>query len=330
RQGKIVQDIFTVAKTTALFGLIVVGFLFDRNAAAISQNFSHLWDGQWLHMSGGIIQSVEPLAGLMLVAAIGVSMVGSLFSSDAWNNITFTASEVISPKRNIPLSLALGTGTVTLLYILANVAYLLALPLTGNPGGQNVLEHGIQFAANDRVATAAISTLAGAPAVIIMAVFIMVSTFGCANGLILAGARVYYAMAKDGLFFKSAGTLNTKSVPAMALVAQTVWACALCLSGTYNELLDYVIFAVLIFYILTIGGIFILRKKRPNAERPYKAFGYPVIPALYIVLAIAICVDLLIFKPNYTWPGLVIVLLGVPVYFVWKAKTKLIPPAPFS
>jgi APA family basic amino acid/polyamine antiporter len=256
----------------------------------------------------------------MLLSAIGVAMVGSLFSADAWNNITFTAGEVTNPKRNIPLSLALGTGTVILMYLLANIGYLLVLPLTGSPQAADAAGRGIQFAISDRVATAATSVIFGESAAVIMAIMIMISTFGCNNGLILAGARVYYAMALDGLFFKKAGVLNNKSVPGMALIVQGVWTCILCLSGTYGDLLDYVVFAVLLFYILTMIGIFILRMKQPYAERPYKAFGYPVIPAIYILLAAAVSIDLLIFKPQYTWPGLGIVLMGIPVYFIWKKR----------
>ncbi|MHB8579102.1 MAG: APC family permease [Ignavibacteriaceae bacterium] len=318
RTGKIVQNIFTFSKVVALFGLILLAFFIGRNAAAIGANFSNFWNASWTHISNGKIISIDSLSGSMLMAAIGVAMVGSLFSSDAWNNITFTAAEVKNPKRNIPLSLFLGTAIVTLLYIGANVAYILVLPLKGTPEGANVVGRGIQFALSDRVATAASSMIFGAPAVVIMAVLIMISTFGCNNGLILAGARVYYAMAKDNLFFKKTGTINKNSVPGVALVVQAVWASLLCLSGTYSDLLDYVIFAVLIFYILTIAGIFLLRKKRPDAERPYKAWGYPVVPALYILAASAISIDLLIFKPMYSWPGMIIVLLGIPVYFIWK------------
>ena len=318
RTGKIVQNVFTFSKVIALFGLILLAFFIGKNTAAIGANFSNFWNASWTHISNGKIISIESLSGSMLLAAIGVAMVGSLFSSDAWNNITFTAAEVKNPKRNIPLSLFLGTAIVTLLYIGANVAYIIVLPLKGSPAGVNEIGRGIQFALSDRVATAASSMIFGAPAVIIMAVLIMVSTFGCNNGLILAGARVYYAMAKDKLFFKKIGTINKNSVPGVALIVQAVWASLLCLSGTYGDLLDYVIFAVLIFYILTIAGIFLLRKKKPNAERPYKAWGYPVIPVLYILAAAAISIDLLIFKPMYSWPGMGIVLLGIPVYFIWK------------
>jgi APA family basic amino acid/polyamine antiporter len=322
KTGKFVQDIFTITKTIALFGLILLGIFIARNANVVAGNFSHAWDATWTHVANGHILSVEPLSGMMVLAAIGVAMVGSLFSSDAWNNITFTAGEVINPKRNIPLSLALGTAVVTLLYISANVAYTLVLPIAGSPDGGDVLSRGIQFATSDRVGTAAAFTIFGEPAAIIMAVLIMVSTFGCNNGLILAGARVYYAMAKDNLFFKKTGTLNRNSVPGVALGVQAVWASVLCLSGTYGDLLDYVIFAVLIFYILTVIGIFLLRKKQPDAERPYKAFGYPFLPGLYVLATTAISVDLLIFKPQYTWPGLLIVLSGIPVYFLWRTFSR--------
>jgi len=324
RAGKFVQDIFTVAKTLALFGLILLGIFIGRNSGAIAANFSRLWAGGWTHTGDGGMLSVEPLSGLMVAAAIGVAMVGSLFSSDAWNNITFTAGEVVNPKRTIPMSLLLGTGTVTMLYILANLAYLLVLPLAGSPDGTDLYARGIQFATSDRVGVAAATTVFGEPAAIIMAIFIMVSTFGCNNGLILAGARVYYAMARDQLFFRKIGTLNRFSVPGIALVFQAVWASLLCLSGTYGDLLDYVVFAVLVFYILTVLGLFRLRKHRPDAERPYKALGYPYLPAFYILAATAICIDLLIFKPHNTWPGFVIVLTGFPVYFAWK-KLSLRP-----
>lgn len=318
REAKIVQNVFTIAKTAALFGLILLGLFIGANAQAISANFSNIWQGKWLHLVDGKIGWVESLTGFSIVVAIGVSMVGSLFSSVAWENITFTAGEIKNPKKNIPLSLFFGASIVIILYFLANVAYLLVLPLAGNPEGKDVMSLGIQFAAEDRVGTAVANLIFGEPAVIIMAILIMISTFGCNNGLILAGPRVFYAMAKDKLFFKSTGTLNKKSVPAIALISQGVWASLLCLSGTYSQLLDYVVFAVLIFYILTIVGIFILRKKQPNTDRPYKAFGYPILPLLYIFLAASIALILLLYKPEYTWPGLIIVLLGIPVYFLWK------------
>ena len=318
REGKTVQNIFTTAKTAALIGLILLGIIIGRNAHAIDANLANFWSATWTHVKDGAILSVESLSGLMLLAAIGTSMVGSLFSSDAWNNITFTAGEVINPKRNIPMSLVLGTGIVTILYLLANVAYILILPVAGTPGAADVVGRGIQFASSDRVGTAAVTMIFGEPAAVIMAVLIMISTFGCNNGLILAGARVYYAMAKDGVFFRKVGSLSERAVPATALAVQGVWASLLCLSGTYGDLLDYVIFANLLFYALTVIGIFILRKKLPHVERPYKAFGYPFIPGLYVLAALAIALDLLYFKTLYAGSGLLIVLLGIPVYYLWK------------
>jgi APA family basic amino acid/polyamine antiporter len=320
QEGKILQNFFTTAKIAALLGFVLLALFVGRNSSAITANIDSFWNATWTQVAGGKILSVTPLSNWMLLSAIGVAMVGSLFSADAWNNITFTAGEVSNPKRNIPLSLALGTGTVILIYLLANIGYLLVLPLTGSPQAADAAGRGIQFAISDRVGTAAASVIFGEAAAGIMALMIMVSTFGCNNGLILAGARVYYAMAIDGLFFKKAGVLNNKSVPGAALIVQGIWTCILCLSGTYGDLLDYVVFAVLLFYILTVVGIFILRKKQPNADRPYKAYGYPIVPAIYIVLASAISIDLLIFKPQYTWPGLGIVLLGIPVYFLWKRR----------
>ncbi|HEY9167716.1 MAG TPA: amino acid permease [Candidatus Kryptonia bacterium] len=322
RQGKILQNIFTITKTAALIGLILLGIFIGRNAGAVAQNLANFWSASWTHMEGGKIVLIESLSGPMLLAAIGVAMVGSLFSSDAWYDITYAAGEVVNPKKTIPLSLLLGTLTVSILYLLANVAYIFSLPLIGSSEGHGVLAQGIQFAADDRVGTAAAAMVFGAPAAIIMAILIMISTFGCNNGLILAGPRVYYAMARDKVFFSGAGRLNSKSVPGIALVVQGIWASLLCLSGTYSDLLDYVIFAVLIFFILTISAIFVLRKKRPDTERPYKAFGYPVVPGLYIIVAAAIAVDLLIFKPRYTWPGVIIVLCGIPAYYLWKNLRK--------
>jgi basic amino acid/polyamine antiporter, APA family len=322
KEGKAAQNVFTSTKTLALFALILLGLIIGANKAAISANFSHFWGGEWLKVTDGKITSSESLTGIMVFAAIGVAMVGSLFSSDAWNNITFTAGEVKNPRRTIPLSLFLGTLIVTILYLSANIAYLCSLPLRGTPEGTNVMTQGIQFAVSDRVGTAASSLIFGDTSVIIMAVLIMISTFGCNNGLILAGARVYYAMAKDNLFFKKAGTLNKNMVPSFGIYIQAFWAAILCLSGSYSDLLDYVVFAVLIFYILTIIGIFILRKKMPDAERPYKAWGYPVVPAFYIVIAFLICIDLLIFKTDNTYPGVIFVLAGIPVYYLWRRLAK--------
>jgi APA family basic amino acid/polyamine antiporter len=315
KTGKIVQNIFTFTKTAALLGLIIIGVFFASNSSSIELNSKIFWDA----VPGG---SSSPLTGFILISVLGTALVGSLFSADAWNNITFTAGEVKNPKKNIPLSLFLGTLIVTVIYILANFAYIQILPLRGDPNGADVFSRGIQYATDGRIGTAAMSLVFGQYVAIIMAVFIMISTFGCNNGLILAGARVYYAMAKDNVFFKKVGELNIKGVPSNGLIIQCIWASLLCLSGTYNNLLDYVVFAVLIFYAMTTFGIFILRKKQPNVERPYKAFGYPVIPAVYIILAILIMIDLLIFKPNYTWPGLIIVIIGIPVFFIWRAVNR--------
>jgi APA family basic amino acid/polyamine antiporter len=300
--------------------LVIAGIAVAKNPDVVAQNFNQFWDATRTSVLGDGTLHVEHLFGIGLLTAIGTAMVGSLFACDAWNNVTFTAAEVVNPKRNVGLSLALGTGIVVVLYLLANHAYILLLPVTGDPNGLDHVARGIQFATNDRVGTAAASVILGDLAVVVMAIFIMISTFGCNNGMILAGARVYYAMARDGLFFKNVGQLNKKSVPAVALVFQGVWAAVLCLSGKYGDLLDYVISATILFYILTLAGIFILRKKMPNAERPYKAWGYPVLPAIYIVAATLFCVNLFIFKPTYTWPGLFIVLLGVPVFYIWRKK----------
>jgi len=315
--GKTIQNILTSTKTASLLALIVLGLAAGISLTVVGGNLKGFWDAANVSFFGGRLVS-HPLSGVSLLGALGVAMVGSLFASDAWNNVTFTAGETVNPKRTIPLSLAIGTGTVIVLYLLANVAYLVVLPLSGDPLASDVAGRGIQFASDDRVATAAMTVILGPLAATVMAVLIMISTFGCNNGLILSGARVYFAMAKDGLFFRSAGTLNRRSVPGVALVVQAVWACLLCLSGTYSDLLDYVIFAVLLFYILTVIGIFNLRHMRPDAERPYKAFGYPVLPLVYILAAGAVAVDLLILKPAYTWPGVIIVVLGIPVYALWR------------
>jgi APA family basic amino acid/polyamine antiporter len=318
KTGAAVQNVFTVAKIFALVALIVAGIFVGRNPQAIAANFADFWRWSAAHSASGT--AAGPLVGVLTILA--VAQVGSLFSADAWNNVTFTAGEVKNPKRNLPLSLALGTGTVIALYIAANFIYLSVLPLGGDPNGATVFARGIQHATSDRVGTAALQQMFGNSGAGLMAIAILISTFGCSNGLILAGARVYYAMAKDGLFFKAAGALQPRyHSPKNALIVQGIWTCILCLSGTYNDLLNYVIFAVLVFYILTIAGLFVLRYKQPNAERPYRAFGYPVLPAIYIVMALFIDVVLLRYQPQYTWPGLFIVLLGVPVYFIWSQKT---------
>lgn len=337
RLGKLIQNIFTMAKTLGLLGLIVVCILVARNAAAMAGNFSDLWlirQAQPIEPGANFLRSLVPTvtaaSGVFgLFVAFGVAQVGSLFSADAWNNIGFTAAEVKNPKRDVALSMALGTTVVITLYLLANVAYLCVLPL-----GE------IQNAPDDRVATAALHAVFGPAGAIVMALTIVISTFGCNNGLILAGARVAYAMARDGLFFRAVGQLNKNSVPGTALLIQGLWVALLLLPRTrkvdatgtvtygnvYSNLLDYVVFAVLIFYVLTIAGIFRLRVKRRDAERPYRAFGYPFLPLLYIVAAIAIMFVLLLYKTQTTWPGVVIVLLGLPVYLLWSrrsAKTRV-------
>jgi basic amino acid/polyamine antiporter, APA family len=308
REGKAVQTTLTVVKTLALAALILLGLTLGRNAEAIAANFG----------AGRFMGDVDVTG--MFVIAFGAALVGSLFSSDAWNNVTFAAAEVQDPRRNLPRALLLGTGLVTLLYIMANVSYLSVLPFGGTPEAADVLGRGIQHATQDRVATAAVEVMFGASAATIMAIAILISTFGCNNGLILAGARVYWAMARDRLFFRRAGHLNAHSVPAWGLIIQSIWVSLLCLTGTYGQLLDYVIFAALVFYALTTIGLFILRRTRPDAERPYRAIGYPVLPALYIVLAAGVAVILLIADKTRTQAvsGLVLVLLGVPVYFLWR------------
>jgi APA family basic amino acid/polyamine antiporter len=321
RLGKFVQNVFTITKTGALIALIVLGVVVGWNATAVSANFGDFWTVR------GKLQEVGPgltaLTTFGLFVGICVSQTNSLFSADAWNNITFTAGEVKNPRRNIPLSLVFGTTLVIALYLLANVAYLVTLPFET-----------IQTVPSDRVASATADVIFRGAAATIMAIFIMVSTFGCNNGLILAGARAYWAMARDGLFFRSAGQLNDKHVPAWGLVIQGIWAAALVLPRTitgtnaatgettygnlYGNLLNYVISAALIFYILTIAGIFRLRQSRPHAERPYRAFGYPIIPALYIVGAAVILAVLLIYQTATTWPGFIIIATGIPVYFIWR------------
>jgi amino acid transporter len=425
REGKWVQNLFTVAKTLALILLIVLGLTLARNAQVIADNMRDWWGGMYETDKFTSLSKLVPLGGLAALMIAGGAMVGSLFSSDAWNNVTFTAGEVKNTKRNLPLSLALGTGMVTLLYLLANVAYLCDLPIQGDAalaqklkaeielgsaeadeivakgrlleaqaallsaeaedkkatiaelrarggpdqgddsleiaiaGSQQYVqkktaeaealkkqaadrfteaemkrassklwaEHqyeratprlGISHARDDRVGTAVMGLVYPGFGVQAMALAIMISTFGCANGLILMGARLYYAMAKDGLFFQSVGRLNRFGVPAVGLILQAIWASLLTFSGKYGDLLNFVIFAALLFYVLTVVGLFVLRRKRPDAERPYKAIGYPVLPAIYVVLCALIMVDLLVVSPAYTWPGLIIVLTGVPAYFLWR------------
>jgi APA family basic amino acid/polyamine antiporter len=342
--GKWIQNVFTSAKTLSLLGLILLGLLVGRNHQALAANFTAFWTPSGaaaIRPDFSFVPEVTASAGLFgLVVALCVAQVGSLFSSDAWNNITFTAGEVKDPRRNVPLSLALGTGLVITLYVLANLAYVVTLPLAQ-----------IGQAPDDRVATAVLQAIFGDAGAAIMAVAIIISTFGCNNGLILAGARVYYAMAKDGLFFRSTGLLNDRHVPAVGLVMQGIWTSILVLPRTrlrdaagaplidaatgaerygnvYSALLDYVVFSVLVFYVLTIAGIFVLRRTRPGAERPYRAFGYPVVPALYIALASIIMVVLILYRTQTSWPGLLIILTGIPVYFFWRRGAVREPAAP--
>jgi APA family basic amino acid/polyamine antiporter len=312
RNGKIIQTVFTLAKLLSLFGLIFFGFLLGAKQEIWNANWAHAWDAVSLTQGGNGEVMTTVLSGLALFGAVAISMKGSLFSSDAWNNITFIAAEIKNPQKNIGRALFFGTFVVTIIYVSANLMYLAVLPL-----------HDIAFAAKDRVAVAAAEQIFGGSGSKIMAVMIMVSTFGCNNGLILSGARIYYTMAEDKLFFKKAGELNRFNVPANGLWIQCVWASLLCLSGKYGDLLTLVIFGVLIFYVLTILGIFILRKKRPDAPRPYKAYGYPVLPLIYVVVAISLALLLLVFETNYALPGLGIILLGIPLYYIAvRSQTK--------
>ena len=359
QEGKWVQNLFTVAKIAALALLIVVGLTLAVNGDVIARNAVDWRSGITSTEAFHKVPSWVPSAGLAALMVVGGAMVGSLFSADAWNNVTFTAGEVRNPRRTLPLSLVLGTGMVITLYALANVAYLADLPVRGADwldqrvqaldqqraellaAGRTdaadivadekkqllkqapTLDGGIAYAKDDRVGTAVMELVSpdlGAP---LMAIAIMLSTFGCTNGLILSGARLYYAMAQDGLFFRSVGRLNRQGVPAAGLILQAVWASLLTFSGTYSQLLDYVIFAALLFYVLTVVGLFVLRFKRPEVERPYRAVGYPVIPAVYVLLCAVIMLDLLVVKPLFTWPGLIIVLTGFPVYFLWRRGRRV-------
>ena len=310
KEGKIIQTTFTVSKLLALFGLILCGFLFV-DQSHWTENWATGMNSQKALIADDGSITWEAIGGITLLGAIAASMVGSIFSSDSWNNVTFIAGEIKNPKRNIGLSLFLGTLIVTIIYIAANLMYLNVLPMAQ-----------IAKPEEDRLAVAAASVIFGSAGRAMIAVLIMVSTFGCINGLVMAGARVYYTMAQDGLFFKQAATLNKNAVPQWALWSQAVVAALLCLSGRYGELLDMVSFVVVIFYVLTIIGIFILRKKKPEMERPYKAFGYPVLPLIYVLMGTSFCILLVMFKPEYTWPGLIITLLGVPLYFFAVRSAK--------
>lgn len=357
-EGKLVQNVMGVAKTAALIALICIGLFVVASPLAWNANSADWWGGiaqtpAYANISGKLGVGLT-LAALMVV---GGAMVGALFSADAWNNITFTAGEIRNPRRNLPMALALGTGMVITLYLLANAAFIRSLPMQPDlvaaelnqkeadagyrkaaelrAAGQTeaadralaeadvrastaTLYRGIAGAKEDRVGTAVLELLSPRHGAYLMAIAIMISTFGCVNGMILMGARLYYVMAKDNLFFGAVGHLNRRGVPAAGLIVQGIWSILLVFSGSYNELLDYVIFAVLVFYVLTVSGLFILRVKQPQAERPYRALGYPVLPALYVLLCAVIMVNLLVVKPKFTWPGLAIVLSGIPVYFLWR------------
>jgi basic amino acid/polyamine antiporter, APA family len=321
RSGKIIQVVFTSAKLIALFALITLGIYIGFHTNTFADNFSSMWEAKKTVLEEDGTLTITKLSGIALIGAMGATIINSLFSSDAWNNVTFIAAEIKDPKKNIPRSLFLGTLIVTIIYILANIAYLALLPLNGCPDG-TVVQNGIMFASQDRVGAAAASVIMGNVGVLLMAGLIMVSTFGCNIGLILSGGRLFYAMAKDGLFFKKAGELNNYEVPEKALWFQCIWACILCISGKYGDLLTYATFASLLFYILTIGGLFILRKREPDTERPYKAFGYPFVPILYMIITGLICVDLLIYDTRNTGLGLFIVALGVPVYYIFMKKKE--------
>ena len=326
KMGAAVQNIFTFPKAAVLLTLVGLGLFLGRNAQALTANFGtnfwrnaglHAWHPATIGVGGPVV-----LVGSLTILAI--AQVGSLFSSDAWNNVTFTAAEVRNPQRTLPLALGIGTAAVIFLYVFANFGYLSVLPLAGDPNGRTVLARGIQYAAEDRVATAVMEQMFGVAGAKIMAVAILFSCFGTVNGFILAGARVYYAMAKDGLFFPSAAVVHPKyHTPVYSLVIQCLWSCLLCISGSYGQLLDYIIFAVLMFYVFTVAGLFVLRVKKPEEHRPYRVIGYPVLPALILVMAVFIDITLLRYKPQFTWPGLIIVLLGVPVYFLSKRNMKL-------
>jgi basic amino acid/polyamine antiporter, APA family len=325
KTGAFIQNVFTIAKVAALLGLIAIGVAIGRNPQALAANFgTNFWHNAALSAQHAVQVGVGgPMVLVGTLTILAVAQVGSLFSADAWNNITFTAGEVRNPSRNLPLSLALGTGVVIVLYIAANFVYLGVLPLNGSADGTTILARGINHAVEDRVGTAVMTQMFGSAGGLLMAAAIIISAFGCDNGLLLSGARVYYAMAKDGLFFRNVAKLHPKyKTPAVSLMVQMVWTCVLCISGSYGQLLDYIVFAVLVFYILTIVGLFVLRRTHPDAERPYKAVGYPVLPIVYIVMALFIDVVLLRYKPQYTWPGLIIVLLGIPVYFAWSRNVR--------
>lgn len=319
--GKIIQNIFSSTKLVAIGLLIVLGFALGANADVISLNFGDMFTASKSESVDGIL-NVTNLSLLGVIVALGVTQVGTLFSSDAWNGLTFAGDEVVNPKKTIPRGMAIGTILVTVLYFLMNLSYLSILPLKGDPNGVDVMARGIQFASEDRVAAAIAIIIGGAKFAIFVAILIMISTFGCNNGLILSGSRVYYTMAKDGLFFKSFGKLNANGVPQNALWWQCFWASFLCFTGKYGDLLDYLMGVVILFYAFTILGIFILRKKEPSIERPVKAPLFPILPALYVFLSLSLVIILFIEKPQFTIPGLFIVAIGIPIYYIFSKINK--------
>lgn len=322
KNAKIIQLVFSSTKILAILLLVVFGVLIGLKSDVLANNFHNLWNASKTIIDGNKITTI-PLSGFALVLALGSAIIHPLFSSDAWNSVTFISGEIKNPEKNIPRSLVLGTLIVTILYLAANLAYLSLLPLNGNIDGATVNELGIMFAKDEKVGAAAASVIFGTIGVSIMAILIMISTFGCNNGLILSGSRMYYAMAKDKMFFKSAANLNDKGVPSNSLWLQCLWACLLCFSGQFSELIKYSTFASLIFYIITIAGIFILRKKMPTLERPYKAFGYPIVPIFYILIMLFVCGCLMYSDLKSVGSGLLIVLLGIPVYFIQqRIKSK--------
>ena len=321
RTGKLIQNVLGSTKLIALGLLIVLGVALGLNADAIAANFADLWSAS-RHAAPGVSAPTVPISGTTLVVAIGMAMTGSLFSSDSWNNIGFAGEEIQNPERTLVRSMAIGTAIVTVLYILINVVYLLVLPLNGAPEAATLAGRGIMYATDDRVATAVAESVLGRAGAYVMAVLIMLSTFGANNGIILSGARAYFAMAKDGLFFPGLARLNGAGVPSRALWAQCLWACLLCLSGKYGQLLDYVMFSVILFYVVTIVGIFVLRRTRPEAPRPYRAWGYPLVPGLYVLLASTFCI-ILLFAPDtaeFSRRGLGLMALGLPVYFLFGRR----------
>lgn len=324
RHGKIMQNVLTVTKLVTLVGMIAAGILIGYNHEVVMANFANFWQAAWTKVTHGGGFQIEELYGFGIVTAVATASVFAIFSMDSWSIIAGIAGEIKNPKKTIPLSLTIGVGTVVILYVLANVAYLCVLPLTGSPGADTVVGRGIQFATDGRVGAATIQQVFGPVGGVVLSFLIMLSCFGCSNGVVLGAARVYYAMARDGVFFKKMGELSPKGVPATALLWQCVWTCVLCLTGSFDKLAQYAMLAALLFYVLSVIGVFILRKKKPEAERPYKVIGYPVLPAVAVILMMGIIVDLLYFQSENTLPSLALVLLGVPVFFLrkWFASAK--------